>query len=398
MIRVPADLAGGQFVDVTIVGAEGPDLEACAVAGTRRCAWVGDDDRGEVRALGARRPRPIRSPVGARCWPRRCSSWSWSGSGPPGWRWWPGSAWPARRPRRLGGPPAGGHHLGAFLDPLADKVLVLGALGALAATGLVVVGAGAAHRGAGGGHQRLPVGGGPPGDLGAGPAAGQVQDRAQDLAVGLLLLPATRAAPPVGSAETCCGSPWPWPLVSGGAVPARQPPAGGPDPLPAGLAECAAKSSPSAPSCCSARSSTPTRRGSASSWPWPGIDSHFQVKVGDNHARIVDRHPRGPGPQRRGHLLRRPRAHPGRHHPGGHRRGDGRRPRPPRRRWSRPDRRSMFAARGRTMADNNLRQADVPDGATAIPQVRGTAPGLICPAGRPGHLRRARACPTRCGR
>ncbi len=41
----------------------------------------------------------------------------------------------------------------------------------------------------------------------------------------------------------------------------------------------------------------------------------------------------------------------------------------------------MFAGRGRRMADNNLRQADVPAGATVIPQVRGTAPGLICPVG-----------------
>ena len=43
--------------------------------------------------------------------------------------------------------------------------------------------------------------------------------------------------------------------------------------------------------------------------------------------------------------------------------------------------RSMFAARGRRMADNNLRQALVPVGATVIPQTRGTAPGLICPVG-----------------
>jgi nicotinamide-nucleotide amidase len=39
----------------------------------------------------------------------------------------------------------------------------------------------------------------------------------------------------------------------------------------------------------------------------------------------------------------------------------------------------MFAARGRYMAANNLRQAMVPAGATIIPQTRGTAPGLICP-------------------
>jgi nicotinamide-nucleotide amidase len=42
--------------------------------------------------------------------------------------------------------------------------------------------------------------------------------------------------------------------------------------------------------------------------------------------------------------------------------------------------RSMFEARGRAMSDNNARQADVPEGATVIPQV-GTAPGLICPVG-----------------
>ena len=43
--------------------------------------------------------------------------------------------------------------------------------------------------------------------------------------------------------------------------------------------------------------------------------------------------------------------------------------------------REMFARRGRVMADNNLRQALVPVGATVIPQTRGTAPGLVCPVG-----------------
>ncbi len=42
---------------------------------------------------------------------------------------------------------------------------------------------------------------------------------------------------------------------------------------------------------------------------------------------------------------------------------------------------AMFDARGRVMAANNARQADVPEGAEVIPQVRGTAPGLICPVG-----------------
>jgi nicotinamide-nucleotide amidase len=43
--------------------------------------------------------------------------------------------------------------------------------------------------------------------------------------------------------------------------------------------------------------------------------------------------------------------------------------------------RRMFSARGRQMSESNLRQADVPDGATIIPQTKGTAPGLICPLG-----------------
>ncbi len=46
--------------------------------------------------------------------------------------------------------------------------------------------------------------------------------------------------------------------------------------------------------------------------------------------------------------------------------------------------RDLFASRGRRMPDNNLRQADVPAGATVIPQTRGTAPGLICPVGPGG--------------
>ena len=41
--------------------------------------------------------------------------------------------------------------------------------------------------------------------------------------------------------------------------------------------------------------------------------------------------------------------------------------------------RELFASRGRRMPDNNLRQAQVPVGATIIAQTRGTAPGLVCP-------------------
>lgn len=42
---------------------------------------------------------------------------------------------------------------------------------------------------------------------------------------------------------------------------------------------------------------------------------------------------------------------------------------------------ALFASRGRSMPQSNLRQADVPEGAQIIVQTRGTAPGLICPVG-----------------
>jgi nicotinamide-nucleotide amidase len=46
---------------------------------------------------------------------------------------------------------------------------------------------------------------------------------------------------------------------------------------------------------------------------------------------------------------------------------------------------AMFEARGRRMPENNLRQAMVPAGATAIADPQpGTAPGLICPVGPGG--------------
>lgn len=46
---------------------------------------------------------------------------------------------------------------------------------------------------------------------------------------------------------------------------------------------------------------------------------------------------------------------------------------------------AMFSSRGRRMSANNLRQAEVPVGATAIADPQpGTAPGLICPVGAAG--------------
>lgn len=41
--------------------------------------------------------------------------------------------------------------------------------------------------------------------------------------------------------------------------------------------------------------------------------------------------------------------------------------------------RAMFGGRGRPMPENNLLQADVPEGASINPAMPGTAPGLICP-------------------
>ncbi len=48
--------------------------------------------------------------------------------------------------------------------------------------------------------------------------------------------------------------------------------------------------------------------------------------------------------------------------------------------------RDLFQARKREMAESNARQADLPEGATFIPQERGTAPGLICPVGEDGKV------------
>jgi nicotinamide-nucleotide amidase len=42
---------------------------------------------------------------------------------------------------------------------------------------------------------------------------------------------------------------------------------------------------------------------------------------------------------------------------------------------------TMFRARLRDMPENNLRQADVPEGGAPLPNPLGTAPGLVCPVG-----------------
>ena len=110
-----------------------------------------------------------------------------------------------------------------------------------------------------------------------------------------------------------------------------------------------------------------------------GIDSHYQTKVGDNLARIVESiqlalsrsdaviccgglgptqdditrdaiaSVMGVGMERHEDIVQRIR--------------------------------HIFESRGREMSDNNLLQADVPIGATTIPDQPGTAPGLVCPIG-----------------
>ena len=111
-----------------------------------------------------------------------------------------------------------------------------------------------------------------------------------------------------------------------------------------------------------------------------GIDSHFQTKVGDNHERIVaslrlalSRSEAvivcgGLGPTQdditREAIAEVMGVELERHPEIGERI------------------RTRFHGRGRRMPENNLRQADVPVGASLIAQMPGTAPGLVCPVGK----------------
>jgi len=110
-----------------------------------------------------------------------------------------------------------------------------------------------------------------------------------------------------------------------------------------------------------------------------GVDVHFQTKVGDNHGRMCEAFrlalgradavlvTGGLGPTQdditreaiaevTGRPLRRDPAMVARIE-------------------------EIFSRLGREMVDSNLRQADVPEGATVIPMQVGTAPGLIVPVG-----------------
>ena len=165
---------------------------------------------------------------------------------------------------------------GAFLDPLADKVLVLGAMFTLVANDVfwivpVVI---IAAREFVVSVYRSVVG-----TRGVSVPASRMakyKTLAQQLAVGF----AHRCRSPRSTRSGCgtasCGSPscWRW-------CQRLRLPAWGPGPAAGGArphrvltaadvrrsAPCAVTSSPSGPSCCSARSTTRTRRGSASGWP-----------------------------------------------------------------------------------------------------------------------------------
>jgi len=111
-----------------------------------------------------------------------------------------------------------------------------------------------------------------------------------------------------------------------------------------------------------------------------GIDSYYQTKVGDNQARMVESLRLalsrsdaviccgGLGPTQ-DDITREAIA-------------DVMGVKLVRHDWIADHIRTMFEQRGREMAPSNLRQADVPEGATPIKEMPGTAPGLICPIGQ----------------
>ena len=159
----------------TVTGAEGPDLDAELVRGGG--GLVGYQDPGKIRTVGADHARPMPLPPFGCSPPRRscCSSCTWGSPGRPPW---PGPRWPAPTSSTAGWPAGRAPPpRGPSSIPWPTRCWSSGALGALAATGLVSWVPVAHHRRAGGHHQRLPVGRRPQRDLGAGPSAGQVQDR-----------------------------------------------------------------------------------------------------------------------------------------------------------------------------------------------------------------------------
>ena len=202
----------------------------------------------------------------------------------------------------------------------------------------VLVAAGRAHRRPGAGHLHAAA---PYWGAGAWPSpprkGAKVKTLVQALAVGTALWPG--GAPGrhgLAGAHACSGIAVVLTLVTGVAVrPGGQPaehdrrPArarhGVTRPRRKAATACAVRSSRSAPSCCSARSSTPTRR-------WIGE----QLALTGHRLHLPDQGRRQPGPHRAPpceHALERADAvivcgglgpDPGRHHPRRHRRGHGR--------------------------------------------------------------------------
>ena len=285
---------------------------------------------------------------------------------------------------------------GAFLDPLADKVLVLGAMFTLVGRDVfwIVPVAIIAARELVISMYRSVVG-----TKGVAMPASRMakyKTLAQQLAVGFALLPLTaldatwlwNACLWAGRRARRCTAAA---STSGGCTRRRR----GRSCRPTcrwSERRCAVTSWPSAPSCCSARSSTPTRRGSASSWPPTASPRWLQVKVGDNVERIENVLRQmlaeadavivcgGLGPTHDDVTREAIAAVMGVE-------------------LELDDAvadviRELFAQRGRPMSDNNLRQAMVPVGATVIPQTprHGARADLPVPARwqRAGGLRRSR--------
>ena len=158
---------------------------------------------------------------------------------------------------------------GAFLDPLADKFLVLGGFFALGITGDFSWAAVAIVTVREVGVSHVPLVRGQARHLAARPA-GSGSGRRSSSSSRSASCCCRRRTSGRRSTTSCCGSRSP----VGGLGPRHR------DQRPARVAAavraakegsaCGVTSSRSAPSCCSARSSTPTARGSASSSPRPG--------------------------------------------------------------------------------------------------------------------------------
>ena len=201
----PTHLAVGAFAPVRVVGAARPRPRGGrGRAGGGVSTTEAPHDPTRRRHVGQRRHRGAHA-AGARCCScsstaprargRRCAMWTalCSTDGIDGWL--------ARR--------HGTTRSGAFLDPLADKVLVLGAMFTLVARGRVLGRAGGRHRRPGAADQPVPLGGGRAGRVRSRPARGQGSRRSPSSSPWrFALLPARPRRDATWTvARRCCGSP-----------------------------------------------------------------------------------------------------------------------------------------------------------------------------------------------